>query len=48
MLRLLNSEKILAEASSYCKSLSDTKQKELKESLCNGKALLRSVDQMKA
>ena len=48
MLKLLNSEKILAEASSYCKSLSDTKQRELKESLCNGKALLRSVDQMKA
>ena len=43
MLKLLNAEKILAEASSYCKSLSDTKQRELKESLCNGKALLRSV-----
>ena len=48
MLKLLNSEKILVEASSYCKSLSDTKQRELKESLCNGKALLISSDQMKA
>lgn len=48
MLKLLNSEKKIAEASSYCKSLSYTKQKELKESLCNGKALLKSVDQMKA
>lgn len=48
MLKLLNSEKIIEEASSYCNSLSDSKQKELKESLCNGKALLRSVGQMKA
>lgn len=37
MLKLLNSEEIIAEASSYCNSLSDSKQKELKESLRNGK-----------
>ena len=30
MLKLLNSEKIIEEASEYCKLLSDTKQKELK------------------
>lgn len=48
MLKLLNSERIIADASSYYNSLSDSKQKELKESLCNGKALLRNSDQMKA
>ncbi|MDE7402074.1 MAG: hypothetical protein K2M87_01530 [Muribaculaceae bacterium] len=48
MLKLLNSEKIIAEATEYCKSLPDSKQKVLKESLCNGRALLRSSDQMKA
>lgn len=48
MLKLLNFDKIIEEASSYCKSLPESKQKDLKESLCNGKALLRSKDQMKA
>lgn len=48
MLKLLNFDKIIDDASLYCKSLPESKQKELKESLNNGKALLRNHAQMKA
>ena len=35
MLKLLNSDKIIEEASAYFKSLPESKQKELKEALSN-------------
>ncbi len=48
MLKLLTYDSLLAEASEYILSLPETKQKELKENLSHGKALLKSKDQMKA
>lgn len=48
MLKLLTYDSLLAEASEYILSLPETKQKELKENLSHGKALLKSNDQMKA
>ena len=39
MLKLLNSDKIIEEASAYFKSLPESKQKELKEALSNERAL---------
>lgn len=48
MLKLLNSEKIIKMASQRYESLSESHQKDLKESLCNGRALLRNEDQMAA
>lgn len=48
MLKLLTYDSLLAQASEYILSLPEAKQKELKENLSHGKALLKSVDQMKA
>lgn len=48
MLKLITYDSLLAEASEYILSLPETKQKELKENLSHGKALLRSRDQMNA
>ena len=48
MLKLLTYDSLLAQASEYILSLPETKQKELKENLSHGKALLTSNDQMKA
>lgn len=42
MLKLLNFNIIIQQASGRYNALSETKQKELKESLSNGKALLDS------
>lgn len=48
MLKLITYDTLLAQASEYILSLPETKQKELKENLSHGKALLRSRDQMYA
>ena len=48
MLKFLYSDKIIEEASAYFKSLPESKQKELKEALSNGRALLRNAAEMKA
>lgn len=46
MLKLLNSNKILHQATIEFLALPESKQKRLKESLDNGKALLKSENQM--
>lgn len=48
MLKLLTYDSLLAQASEYILSLSEAKQKDLKDNLSHGKALLKSNDQMKA
>ncbi len=48
MLKLLNFDIIIEQASGRYNALSETKQKELKESLSNGKALLKSSYQLDA
>lgn len=48
MLKLLNFKIIIEQASGRYNALSETKQKELKESLSNGKALLKSSEQLDA
>ena len=48
MLKLLNFNIIIEQASGRYNALSETKQKELKESLSNGKALLKSSEQLDA
>lgn len=48
MIKLLNFDKILKEATSHYYSLSDKKQKRITEELSHGKALLDNNDQMKA
>lgn len=48
MLKLLNFNIIIEQASGRYNALSETKQKELKESLSNGKALLKSSYQLDA
>lgn len=48
MLKLLNFDEILKQATNHYLALPKSKQKQLKESLDNGKALLESEDQMNA
>lgn len=48
MLKLLNSDRIIEEASAYYKSLPESRQKELKEALSNGRALLQNTTEMNA
>lgn len=48
MLKLLNFDIIIEQASGRYNALSETKQKELKESLSNGKTLLKSSYQLDA
>ncbi len=48
MLKLLTYDSLLAQASEHILNLPETKQKELKENLSHGKALLKSGGQMKA
>lgn len=48
MLKLITYNLLLAQASEYIMGLPEAKQKELKDTLSHGKALLRSKDQMKA
>ena len=48
MFKLLTYDALLAQASEHILNLPETKQKELKENLSHGKALLKSGEQMKA
>lgn len=48
MLKLLNFDKILQQASTKYLALPESRQKQLKESLDNGKAILRNENQMNA
>lgn len=48
MLKLLNSNRIIEQATARYKALPETKQSDLKDSLSNGKALLKNGNQLDA